>query len=122
MAQPVPAATWALVAAGGAVGAVLRYAVAQWVGRQSGGGWPWGTLAVNASGCFALGWLDARHLETWAYALLAVGGVGAYTTFSTFAYETLAALEARAWKVAWTNVGASVLLGALAYLGGRLCG
>lgn len=85
-----------LVGAGGFLGSVARYALSGGVQRiLPGAGFPYGTLAVNLLGCLLIGLLgagaDLRNLfapETRA--LLFLGVLGAFTTFSTFAYETLA--------------------------------
>ena len=89
-----------LVAFGGALGAVARFLVGAGFVRRFGSGWPWGTLFINLSGCFLIAlFLTAtseRFTEVspnWRY-LFPVGFVGAYTTFSTYEYET-----ARLWEL-----------------------
>jgi len=86
------------VAVGGAVGAVGRYLTVVGVGAVMGHGFPYGTLVVNVLGSFILGAL----LETWALkwsvsqegrALLVVGMLGAFTTFSTFSLDVVVQLE-----------------------------
>ncbi len=88
---------WLSVAAGGALGALGRYLVAGWVQQWSGAGFPWGTVAVNLAGSFALGFVvQASLLGGWSGELrlfVAVGFLGAFTTFSTFAYEALELLR-----------------------------
>jgi fluoride exporter len=110
--------TYVWVALGGAVGAVSRFAVAQWAGARWGGTFPWGTLAVNLSGSLAIGLvmtlLLARGADPTYRLLLVTGFLGGYTTFSAFSYETLALLEARRWESAALYVGGSVALGLLA--------
>jgi CrcB protein len=85
---------WLLVAAGGAVGGALRYAVTGWFSRHTGERFPWGTLAVNASGALVLGLLMGRaliapnaHEPLWL--LLGVGVIGSYTTVSSLSLQTL---------------------------------
>ena len=83
----------ALVMAGGAVGAALRWLVGQALLRQMQNGFPWATLAVNLVGAFAAGWLLVR-LEGHAHAsilrpLLVVGLLGGLTTFSSLMVEVL---------------------------------
>lgn len=112
-----------LVMAGGAIGAALRY----WVGRAAhallGGGFPWGTLAVNLVGGLAMGllagWLSRFAAGGEAMRLLiGVGLLGGFTTFSAFSLETLQMIERGEAALAGGYVLASVL-GAVAalYLG-----
>lgn len=90
-------ATWwqhaALVAVGGALGSVGRFAVGTWMARLAGTGFPWGTLTVNLAGSLAAGVLfaalDGREHSAWLRALLMVGVLGGFTTWSSFALETL---------------------------------
>jgi CrcB protein len=82
-----------LVAVGGGVGALCRYAVTGWVQRRSGSLRPWGTAAVNLSGTFLLG-LFVGYLGGHSYPIadlspLTTGFLGGYTTFSTWMVETL---------------------------------
>lgn len=81
-----------VVGLGGAVGANARYLVGRMVIDRWPGSVPWGTLLVNSSGCVAIGllvgWLAIRGERPAARLFLATGLLGAYTTFSTFAYES----------------------------------
>jgi CrcB protein len=82
------------VALGGALGSLARYVVGLWIYERLGTRFPYGTLAVNISGCFIIGLaltvLDQRMGLPPAWRLaIPIGFVGAYTTFSTFEYETL---------------------------------
>ena len=81
------------IGVGGALGALARYGLGGWVQRSCGTGFPWGTLAVNLLGCFVFGlvWsLAELHLRITSEmrAMFFVGFMGAFTTFSTFAYES----------------------------------
>jgi len=114
-------AVWVGVA--GFLGAVSRYWMDGWVSRLTGGGFPWGTLTVNVSGCFLVGFLATvmgeRFLPNPTVRIATtVGFVGAYTTFSTFAYESLRQVQDGALGLAVLNVGASVMIGvAAAWIG-----
>lgn len=110
-----PVRTLGLVAAGGALGATTRYLVAGLLPREPGR-FPWGTFAINLTGCLAIGFaltvLDAREPEGRAWrALLVVGFLGAYTTFSTFGWEMDDLLRSDAWGGAVAYAAGSVLLG-----------
>ncbi|OSM04371.1 fluoride efflux transporter CrcB [Magnetofaba australis] len=101
------------VAVGGAVGAVARYGVSNGVYGWLGRGFPWGTLAVNFFGSFLMGLLFVLMVERTALPLelrstILVGGLGAFTTFSTFSIETLQLIEKGAWSLAALNMFASV--------------
>lgn len=93
-----------LAGLGGMVGAVLRYLVSGWVARRTGNGLPWGTLVVNASGSLLAGVLLGLPAGPGAITAVKVGVLGAFTTYSTFAYETLAYLESGARARAFANV------------------
>ena len=82
------------VALGGALGASARYGVDRLIERSSSAVYPWSTFTINVSGCFLIGLIsaalvDRHHLPAWLRIGLVVGVVGGYTTFSTFAQETL---------------------------------
>jgi len=103
------------VAIGGAAGSVARYACSVAALRWLGPGFPWGTLFVNLTGSFAIGVLaslaaaDGRPLlGPEARALLLVGVLGGFTTFSSFSLETLNLAREGAFGAAALNVAASV--------------
>ncbi|HEY3627979.1 MAG TPA: fluoride efflux transporter CrcB [Terracidiphilus sp.] len=94
-----------LIAVGGALGSIARYWVGSTVGGRMGVRFPLGTLVVNITAClvlgFALTWFGERAevSPAWRY-LFAVGFVGAYSTFSTFEWETLSTLRSGAFALA----------------------
>ncbi len=113
-----------LVGAGGFVGANARYLVARWVGGAIDARFPLGTFLINVSGSFLLGLLGALlaerfvpHADSLRLAL-GVGFLGAFTTFSTFEYETHALFEDGVWLTALTNIFLSLFLGLLAVRAG----
>ncbi|MBF0506917.1 MAG: fluoride efflux transporter CrcB [Nitrospirae bacterium] len=82
-----------LVFAGGGIGSVIRFMLGAWIGRHWGRSFPLGTFVINVTGSFLIGFLmtliTVRLIVNpqWRL-LLVVGGLGGYTTFSTFQYET----------------------------------
>ena len=107
------------VGAGGFLGALCRFAVAALSARLFGPGFPVGTLLINLSGSFALGWFLARVARGWpvpqtAQLAITVGFLGAYTTFSTYMYESDTLI-----RVGFTARAALYLLGSLAL--GLIC-
>ena len=105
-----------LVGIAGAAGAVSRYGVGILAERSLGSHFAFGTLLVNVLGCLALGFLLELDRGTALVThplrmLLAVGFLGAFTTFSTFGYETLRYLQEGASHLALLNVSANLVLG-----------
>jgi len=120
---PQGLALYCFIAAGGATGACLRYFVTTSVDSLFGKQMPFGTLTVNVVGSFALallyGFIERNELSDSPYrALIGVGLLGAFTTFSTFSVETLTLLENGLWHKAaanvFLNVSACLLAGWLA--------
>ncbi|MEW6515539.1 MAG: fluoride efflux transporter CrcB [candidate division FCPU426 bacterium] len=110
---------------GSAAGGLARYLLASSVYRVAGAGFPYGTLAVNLAGCFLLGLLaglaeDKLLLGPDARLLLMIGFCGAFTTFSTFIFETDNLLREGEWLAALLNVTVSVFLGFALFRGGRM--
>ena len=114
------------VGVGGFLGALARYLVSLGVARVWPRPFPLGTLLINVTGSFVLGWFTTwvaarTHLDPAWRLLVATGFVGAYTTFSTFEYETRRLSEAGLHGLALLNVTASVAAGyAAVSLGVRL--
>ena len=105
-----------LVGLGSFVGGALRYLISTWMKNACSQGFPWGTLMVNLVGCFLIGVLFAlfsRYSSTshpW-YLLLTTGLCGGFTTFSTFANESLQMLQNSQWGGFITYVSISVIAG-----------
>jgi CrcB protein len=115
------------IAIAGALGALARYGLEGVVSRRLPTAFPWGTLAVNVSGALALGFLFTLTTERllvapWLRSALAIGFLGAYTTFSTFSLETFRLLEDGARGLALLNAAASVALGLVAVYAGVVLG
>jgi len=122
-----------LVALGGSAGALARYGVGLAAARMLGKGFPWGTLLVNVAGCFVMGIvmevlldLEAHtaaaitpaiklQMALWRHGV-AIGFLGALTTFSTFAADTIRELDLKGGQpaIALANIAANVLLSLVA--------
>lgn len=118
-------AAYLLIAVGSAIGGAARYWVTQLVGARMGELFPWGTLAVNASGSLFIGFLGALgqpdapwHLSPDARLFLMVGVLGGFTTFSAFSLQTLNLLRDGEGLYAATYVAASVIVCLLAVWAG----
>ncbi len=103
------------IAAGGALGSVLRFWMSNWTHAQLGRSFPYGTLMVNVLGCLLMGvlfvWLTERAslAPVWRAGLL-IGVLGGFTTFSAFSMETVSLLEEGAQVKALLNVVSSVVV------------
>lgn len=107
--------TWLAVALGGALGALLRWGVSQWLPARPDGGLPWATLTVNVAGSLILALvvvasLSGRFGPGWAATGVATGFCGALTTFSTFSFETVTLARGGHYGVALAYVGLNLLL------------
>jgi len=105
-----------LIGIGGFFGAIARYVVDGFVTDRTGGGFPWGTLAVNATGSFILGLLFALTAERAILpadirAPVMIGFIGAYTTFSTYMLESWNLIESGSYGAAIGNLGGSIVIG-----------
>ena len=103
----------------GSLGSILRYVVANASGRLFGTGFPVGTFIINITGSLFLGWFmemirDRMMISDTLRLAIAVGFVGAYTTFSTFCFESSTLLEEGAGIKAFANVVGSVVCGLVA--------
>ncbi len=111
------------VAGGGALGALARYGVARWALAQIGGPFPWGTWIANVVGCLLLGFfmeftIDHPGWSPAARLTVATGFLGAFTTFSTFSYQTVQSALDGQTGVALANVAANLVVGLLFAWGG----
>lgn len=118
---------WILVAAGGAVGTLLRFAAGRLAIHLLGPGTVWGTFFVNVTGSFALGFFLAYALQRGEIsgdvrAMVAIGLLGGYTTFSTLSYDTIRLLESGELTRAGINIAANLALGLTAAFLGVLSG
>ena len=101
-----------IIGMGGFLGANVRYVVGGWATEKWGGGFPFGTLLINVSGSFILGAFMAIITSRLALdprwrLFFAVGFLGAYTTFSTYTFETIQLVLAGSWWPAVLNLLAS---------------
>lgn len=104
-----------VIAAGGAVGSVLRYWLSTWVYALAGRGFPYGTLVVNVLGSLVMGMLFVLLVERMGESALLragllIGVLGGFTTFSSFSIETFNLIEQGAWARAAVNSVASLVL------------
>jgi CrcB protein len=115
------------VALAGALGAVSRYGLDTLVERHTESSFPWATFLVNTSGCLAVGFViaalvDRHRAPQWLRVGLVMGFCGSFTTFSTFAQETVDLMEAHQLVLAGASVTANVLVGVAAVLAGAKLG
>jgi CrcB protein len=114
-----------LIAAGGALGSVARYWVGSTISGRAGTKFPFGTFVINITACliigFSLTYLSKRVelSPAWRY-FIPIGFVGAYSTFSTYEWETLSTLRAGAFALAAIYALGSLILGLAAVWCGAL--
>lgn len=110
------------VGAGGLVGAPARFLVDQVVNSRTRGVFPWGTYAINATGAFVLGLISGlalyQGLGHIPSAVIGTGFCGAYTTFSTFSWETVRLIEEGTPSAAIWNIAGSLVVGLAAAAAG----
>lgn len=116
-----------LIGIGGFAGAIARYVVDGAVAERTGGAYPWGTFAVNASGAFALGLLfalsaDRAILPAEIRGPILIGFIGAFTTFSTFMFESWRLAETGEIGAALANLIGSTVVGIVAVAVGLAVG
>ena len=113
--------TLALIAVGGACGAVARFAIGNYVQKLAASSFPFGTLVVNVVGCFLLGLLlqlaEDQNVPAFMRPLVGVGFLGALTTFSTFGYDTVRCFQ-RSPISGVANVGLNLAVGVAAVVMG----
>lgn len=115
------------VALGGSLGALARYWVGSAVSGKMGTRFPYGTFVINMSACLMIGFFTVflgRRTElnpVWSF-LVSIGFVGAYSTFSTFEFETFASLQSGALLIAGAYVAVSIFLGLVAVWCGTVLG
>ncbi|HET7271025.1 MAG TPA: CrcB family protein [Rubrobacter sp.] len=112
-----------LTVLGAGLGAVFRYVLGGWTNHKLGPEFPWGTLAVNVIGCFALGLLEGiAPQDRFLLLVLGKGLLAGFTTFSTLMLETLNLARAREHDRAFFNIVGSLALGLPALLLGTYLG
>jgi CrcB protein len=105
-----------LIALGGALGSIARYWVGSTISGRFGVRFPWGTFVINLTACLIIGFTltmlgkRAGLNPAWRY-LIPIGFIGAYSTFSTYEWETLSTLRSGAVLLAALYAGGSLILG-----------
>jgi len=118
---------YVMIGVGGFVGAIARFVIGSYVGNKLGTRFPYGTFVINCSGSFLIGLIltlltEKTHWDAnWRY-LIPIGFIGAYTTFSTFEYETARVVQDGQIVIALLNVSLSVVIGFAAVFAGIALG
>ncbi|MGO9338825.1 MAG: fluoride efflux transporter CrcB [Terriglobales bacterium] len=116
-----------LIAVGGALGSIARYWVASTISSREGFKFPYGTLVVNLTACLVIGFTltymgkRADLDPAWRF-LIPIGFIGAYSTFSTYEWETLSTMRSGAFVLAALYAGGSLILGLIAVWAGSVAG
>lgn len=115
------------VGVGGFIGSIARFWLATYVGQRMGTRFPYGTFLINVSGSFLIGFVmtiltERTHLSPIYRYLIPIGFIGGYTTFSTFEYETLRAIQDGQFAIGLLNIVLSVLVGFVMVWTGALAG
>jgi len=115
------------ISLGGIIGANSRYLIADWAAQRFGAGFPYGTFIINISGSFLLGFFmaflqDRAFIHPNYRLFFATGFCGAYTTFSTFTYESLRLWQDGSFLLAITNLLGSLAVGMFGVLLGFVFG
>ena len=110
-----------MLALAGAAGTLARYGLSRLVQGWAGTSFPWGTWTVNILGSFLFGLVwslasERRLLDERTRIIILAGFMGAFTTFSTFAFETTLFVRDSHWGLALVNSGAQVIVGVIAML------
>lgn len=108
-----------LISVGAILGANARYWIGDWAARKLGANFPYGTFIINFTGCLLIGFFltlatERLVIDTRWRLLISVGFLGAYTTFSTYVYESFNLLMKGQWVAGLINLLGSALLGVLA--------
>ncbi|MGD0193223.1 MAG: fluoride efflux transporter CrcB [Rhizomicrobium sp.] len=113
----MPISLYLTVAAGGAVGTLLRYIISGFIAIRFGETFPWGTLIVNVTGSFVIGFFavltgpdSPYYVSSATRQFVMIGICGGYTTFSSFSLQTLNLIRDGEWLYAGGNVVGSVVL------------
>lgn len=116
-----------MVGTGGFAGAIARYWLGSYIGGKMGTRFPYGTFVINISGSFLIGIIltllaERTHWNPNLRYLVPIGFIGAYTTFSTFEYETLRTVQDGQIWIAFLNISLSVVIGFAAVWAGVVAG
>ncbi|MGB2590085.1 MAG: fluoride efflux transporter CrcB [Candidatus Acidiferrum sp.] len=116
-----------MVGIGGFLGSIARFWLGGYIDTKMGSRFPYGTLVINLTGSFLIGFIvtllaERAHWSPNLRYLIPIGFIGAYTTFSTFEYETLRVVQDGELMLAFLNVAISVIVGFLAVWLGVVAG